>query len=50
MKKQKIDCTVFDCKYCDCDMECCKLGKIKVCNCADDKDKESTMCDSYKKD
>lgn len=47
--KQYIKCEVFDCKYCNEDEECCKLEEIKVCNCNDSKDKESTMCDSYDK-
>ena len=49
MAKKNIKCTVFDCKNCICDEEVCNLDEIKVCNCADDETKESTMCDSYKK-
>lgn len=48
-KKQEIECEVFDCKYCDCNKCCCELGKIKVCSCSDEEEKEGTMCDSYKK-
>lgn len=47
-KNQKIVCNVYDCKYCDCDENCCKLKKIKVCNCDGCGCKETTMCDSYK--
>jgi len=47
---QTIDCTVHDCKYCDCDENICKLKCIKICNCNDrDGSKENTMCYSYKK-
>lgn len=51
MKKdnQTIKCDVYDCKHCDCDIEYCNLDEIKVCNCDDCKEKESTMCDSYDK-
>lgn len=47
-KDQKIKCDVFDCKHCDCNNNCCVLKEIKVRNCNNDRDKESTMCDSYK--
>ena len=50
MKKQKINCLVYDCKHCDCDCDLCKLDKIDVCNCADSESKEATMCDSYEKE
>lgn len=49
MKKQKINCQVYDCKYCNCEDDICNLDAIKVCNCNDEKKKEATMCDSYKK-
>lgn len=48
-KKQQIHCTVYDCKYCNCDDKKCKLKEIKVCNCGNDNCKENTICDSYKK-
>lgn len=50
MKKetQKIECNVFDCKHCNCDDCVCNLKEIKICHCAHNEDKESTMCDSYK--
>lgn len=48
-KEQKINCEVFDCNYCNCDDCKCELEEIKVCNCADNENKEATMCDSYKK-
>lgn len=48
-KSQKIDCTVHDCKHCDCRCDKCQLNGIKVCNCHGDGEKETTMCDSYKK-
>lgn len=47
-KEQKIDCSVHDCKHCNCDKDVCKLENIKVCNCKGDGQKETTMCDSYK--
>lgn len=47
--KQNIKCNVFNCKHCNCDNCICELNEIKICNCNDSKDKESTMCDSYKK-
>lgn len=47
-KDQKIDCTVYDCRYCDCDNDNCTLKSIKVCSCDCGEDKEATMCDSYK--
>ena len=49
MKKdsQTIMCDVFSCKYCDCDNVCCNLNEIKVSNCSNTKEKESTMCQSY---
>ena len=50
MKKQKINCRVYDCKYCDCDCNICNLDSIEVCNCSNDHKKEATMCDSYKKE
>lgn len=51
MKKenQKIKCDVHDCRHCNCDDDCCILDEIKVCNCNNNEDKESTMCDSYDK-
>lgn len=49
MEKQKIKCTVHDCKHCNCDHDCCKLEEIKVCDCSPEKKKEATMCDSYMK-
>ena len=48
-KKQSIDCSVHDCKYCDCSCDKCKLNCIKVCNCGHDETKENTMCDSFRK-
>lgn len=47
--KQTIKCNVYDCKHCDIDIEYCNLNEIKVCNCNHNKEKESTMCDSYVK-
>jgi len=49
MQRQKINCTVYDCKHCDPDRECCNLKQIKVACCRADDEKESTMCDNYKK-
>lgn len=45
--KQTIKCDVYDCKHCDCENECCCLNEIKVCNCNELKEKESTMCESF---
>lgn len=45
---QKIECSVHDCKHCDCECDMCKLERIKVCNCHGDGNKETTMCNSYK--
>lgn len=50
MKKQKINCSVYDCKYCNCDIDCCNLDSIKVCNCDSKHKKETTMCDSYEEE
>lgn len=47
--KQEIGCKVHDCKFCNCGDNCCSLDKIEVCNCSNDKEKEATMCNSYKK-
>lgn len=47
--KQIINCTVYDCKHCNCDDNICNLKAIKVCCSSSDEDKESTMCDSYKR-
>ena len=49
MMKQKINCVVHDCKYCNRENDICELKEIKVCNCVSgEKTKELTMCDSYK--
>lgn len=47
-KEQTINCSVYDCKHCDCECDMCKLKKVKICNCHGDGEKETTMCDSYK--
>ncbi len=49
MKNQSIDCSVHDCKYCDCECDKCRLNCIKVDSCGKDNVKENTMCASYKK-
>lgn len=49
MEKQQINCTVHDCKHCNYEKDQCKLEQIKVCNCMNEKEKEATMCDNYKK-
>ena len=49
MANQKINCTVHDCEYCNCEQNCCQLKDIKVCNCAPEHEKEATMCASYEK-
>lgn len=48
-KNQKIDCSVHDCFYCDCDNDACDKKEIKVCSCDSNEKKEATMCDSYKR-
>lgn len=48
-KGQIIKCNVYDCKFCDTDSISCTLKKIKVSNCNHNNDKESTMCDSFKR-
>ena len=48
-KKQIIKCNVYDCKYCDVDNISCSLKQIKVSNYNNNLNKESTMCDSYKR-
>ena len=50
MKKdrQTIKCVVYDCKNCDVEEMCCNLREIKVSNCNKNKEKEATMCESYK--
>ena len=45
--KQNIKCDVECCKHYDC--KCCGLDEIKVCNCENNKIKESTMCDNFEK-
>lgn len=46
--KQVIECSVYNCKYCDCSCDLCNLKKIKVANCNTKESKQSTMCDSFK--
>lgn len=46
---QKINCTVYDCKYCDALKDKCELKQIKVACCKAEDEKESTMCDNYVK-
>ena len=45
---QKINCNVYDCKFCNLKRDKCELEEIQVCNCGDNLKKEATMCDSYK--
>ncbi len=48
-KDQKIECDVKTCKHLDSDNDMCKLNKIKVsCNCEEAKEKDDTICASYK--
>lgn len=47
-KEQKIACSVYDCKHCECEKDMCNLKEIKVANCKGSGEKETTMCDSYK--
>ena len=47
--KQTIKCDVYDCRHCEIDEEYCNLKEIKVSNCSNKEQKESTMCDSYDK-
>lgn len=48
-KKQKIKCTVYDCKYCKCDDKLCELSCISVEKCGKYNSKVDTICASYKK-
>lgn len=48
-EKQKIECDVYDCEYCDCDCDRCSLVGIKVSKRNENNCKEDTLCDSYKK-
>lgn len=48
-ENQTINCTVHDCRHCDCEKNCCELKEIKVCNCNNSEQKEATMCDNYQK-
>lgn len=48
-EKKQINCSVYDCKHCNCECDKCKLEEIKVCNCEGCGEKKTTMCDSYKK-
>lgn len=43
-----INCDVKSCKYCDCENCNCTKKEIKICNCNSSREKEATMCDSYK--
>ena len=45
---QCIDCNVFNCKYCNCEDEVCKLSKIKISNMNNEHEKSSTICASFK--
>ena len=45
-KEQKIACSVYDCKHCECEKDMCNLKEIKVANCKGSGEKETTMCDS----
>ena len=45
MYNDNIDCTVKDCKYCECNVNKCKLNCIKITK----GNKEYTKCASYKK-
>ena len=47
--EQLINCSVYDCKHCNTEYDKCKLESINVCNCHGDGNKESTMCNSYKR-
>jgi len=50
-KKQSIKCNVYECNFCNCAEEYCSLNEIKVSSYNDKKctNKESTICDSFKK-
>ena len=49
MKKQVINCSVYECVFCNHDNELCKLNEIKVENQSSSKSKKGTMCASFKK-
>lgn len=48
-KMQKIECNVYDCKYCNVMKDLCRLKKIKVKCCRSLDDDEATMCANYVK-
>ena len=48
-KNQIINCDVVECKFCDINQLNCNLKEIKISfNNNSKKDKEHTMCESYK--
>ena len=49
MKKQIINCSVYDCSFCNREKDKCELEEIKVSNQNNSKNKTGTMCASYKK-
>ena len=46
--KQTIKCDVYNCKYCDCNRDICKLKRIKISNCKSDNPYDATICASFK--
>ena len=46
---QTIKCNVYDCRNCDYKHNICNLKEIKICNRNSNDEKESTMCNSYKR-
>ncbi|MEG2311707.1 MAG: DUF1540 domain-containing protein [Bacilli bacterium] len=48
-ENKNIKCTVHDCEHCECGNDECCLKQIKICNCDIVNQKESTMCNNYKK-
>ena len=49
MKKQVINCSVYDCEFCNRNHDKCELNEIKVANQSEEMSKKGTMCASYKK-
>ena len=49
MEKQIINCSVYECSFCNRNDEKCELNEIKIANQSSSKSKKGTMCVSYKK-
>jgi len=47
MKKQIINCSVYDCLFCNRKQDICELKEIKVAHSNSKSEKEATMCASF---